>query len=292
MMLTCLAASTLIPREGRLSQRYMLACAALVAAVLAVFVLRKPISDILIPTKVSLAVQLTGRHDLPSMLLGMAHRGVLWKLGQEGQRWASYFLPANLPQLLFLLTGLFALLRAAWQRRSQIAQTAERLWLAVGWLVGVLTLTITDPHFTATHLIPLIALGYVMAGVGWALLLQGSRQAVPLADPVPRPQPVLQRQGLLPLAVLALLALLLRAGQASFDVYQGIHQGVSRASVRSLLANVFPGTGVTWAVAPTSLWLYVPHGGRPVLVDDRSDPGVVGTALWQRVSVLVKKIRN
>jgi hypothetical protein len=33
--------------------------------------------------------------------------------------------------------------------------------------------------------------------------------------------------------------------------------------------------------------MYVPQSGRTVIVDQRSDPGVVNTALWQRVSVLV-----
>jgi hypothetical protein len=272
MMLTCVALSALIPTAGRLSRPYMLACATVVAATLAIFIFRKPIMDFLIPTKVSLGVQLSGRHDLPAMLLGMAHRGIGWKLAQERERWMSYFLPGNLPQLFFLLTGLFALLRAAWRRRAQLA---ERLWLPLGWLVGVLTLTVTDPHFTNTHLIPMIALGYVMAGVGWALLLEGS------------PQRVARPQAVLALAVLVFLGLGLRTAQASIDVYQGTHQGVSRAAVRSLLAKVFPGTGVTWAIGPTSIWLYVPPHGTPVVVDDRDDPGVIGTPLWKRVSVLV-----
>ncbi|HEV7138434.1 MAG TPA: hypothetical protein VGN43_17490, partial [Steroidobacteraceae bacterium] len=43
----------------------------------------------------------------------------------------------------------------------------------------------------------------------------------------------------------------------------------------------------TWAVGPTSIWLYVPQRGTPVIIDDRADPGVVKTALWNRVSVLV-----
>lgn len=272
MMLTCLAMSALIPREGRLSKPYMLACVVVVAAVLVVFALRKPIADVLIPTSVPLSVQLTGRHDLPGMLLGMAHHGVDWKLAQERERWASYFLPGNLPQLLFLLTGLFLLLRAAWEHRLE---RVERLWLPVGWLAGILTLTVTDPHFVSTHLIPLIAMGYVMAGVGWALLFEGARQAV------------VRRQALLALAVLAFLAFGLRTAQAAYDVHQGIGQGVSRTAVRALLAEVFPGTGVTWAVGPTSLWLYAPQHGRTVLIDDRDDPSVIGTPLWKRVSVLI-----
>jgi Dolichyl-phosphate-mannose-protein mannosyltransferase len=271
MMLTCVAVSALIPTGGRLSKPYMLACVTLVAVTLGVFILRKPIADVLIPTKVSAAVQATGRHDLPAMLLGMAHRGVAWKLAQERQRWTTYFLAGNLPQLLFLLTGLIALLRAAWLRRSEMA---ERLWLPAGWLAGIAVITVTDPHFVSTHLIPLVAMGYVMAGVGWALLLD-DRQAV------------LRTQGMLALAVLACLGLGLRTAQASFDVYQGIHQGVSRASVRRLLVKAFPGTGVTWAVGPTSIWMYVPQSGRTVIVDDRSDPGIVKTALWQRMSLLV-----
>jgi hypothetical protein len=275
MMLTCVALSALISVHGRLSKPYMLACAAVVAATLIIFIARKPIMDVLIPTRVSLGVQLSGRHDLPAMLLGMAHRGVGWKLAQERGRWSSYFVPGNLPQLFFLLIGLFALLRAGWGRRAQMAQ---RLWLPVGWIVGVLTLTVTDPHFTNTHLIPIIALGYVMAGVGWALLLEGSWQSVP------------GERGALVLTLLAFLAFLglgLRTAQAAIDIHQGPHEGVSPAAVRGFLAKVFPGSGVTWAVAPTSLWLYVPEHGTPVLVDDRDDPGVVGTALWKRVSVLV-----
>lgn len=272
MMLTCVAICALIPVEGRLSKPYMLAAATLAGVTLAVFIVRKPIMDVLIPTRVPLGIQLTGRHDLPAMLLGMAHRGVGWKLAQERERWKSYFFPGNLPQLLFLVSGFFALLRAAWRERPQLAQ---RLWLPVGWLVGILTLTVTDPHFTDTHLIPIIALGYVMAGVGWALWLQGSRPLVP------------RRQAVLALAVLAFLGLGLRTGQAAIDVRQGTQQGVSRAAVRRLLAKAFPGSGVTWAIAPTSAWLYVPQHGTPVLVDDRDDPGVVRTPLWKRVSVLV-----
>jgi hypothetical protein len=272
MMLTCIAVSALIPVQGRPSRPYMLACAALIAATLTVFIFRKPISDILIPSRVSLTVQLTGRHDLPGLLLGMAHRGVAWKLARERERWATYFLPGNLPQLLFLLIGLFCLLRAAWRRGSGIA---ERLWLPAGWLVGVLALTVTDPHFTDTHVIPLVAMGYVMAGVGWAPLLEGSRQSRP------------RTQAVLGLAVLAFLGLGLRTAQAALDVRQGLDQGVSRAAVRSLLARVFPGSGVTWAVAPTSIWIYAPQQGRTVLIDERDDPGIVKTALWKRVSVLL-----
>jgi hypothetical protein len=176
------------------------------------------------------------------------------------------------PQNLFLLTGFIALLRAAWRRRSQ---WAELLYLPAGWLVGVLALTVTDPHFTDTHLIPIIVMGYVMAGVGWGLLLEGSRK------------PAAATQAVLGLAVLAFLGLGLRTAQAAIDVRQGTAQGVSRAAVRSLLAKVFPGAGVTWAIAPTSLWLYVPPRGTPVLVDDRDDPGVIRTTLWNKVSVLV-----
>ena len=202
----------------------------------------------------------------------MAHRGLAWKLAQERERWTGYFLPGNLPQLLFLIAGFFALLRAAWQSRAQLA---ERIWLPAGWLVGVLVLTVSDPHFVPTHLIPVIAMGYVMAGVGWGLLLAGDGALVPA------------RQGMLALAVLATLAFGLRSAQAAFDVREGIHDGVTRAAVRSLLAKAFPGTGVTWAVGPTSIWLYVPQRGTPVIMDDRADPGIVKTALWNRVSVLV-----
>jgi hypothetical protein len=271
MMLTCLAVSALMPVGGRLSKPYMLACVTLAAVTLGVFILRKPIADFLIPTKVSPAVQATGLHDLPAMVLGMAHRGVAWKLAQERRRWTTYFLAGNLPQLFFLLTGLFALLRAAWRRRSQ---RAERLWLPAGWVAGIAVLTVTDPHFVSTHLIPLIAMGYVMAGVGWALLLDDRK-------------PALATQGVLALAVLAFLGIGLRTAQASVDVYQGIHQGVSRSTVRSLLTKVFPGSGVTWAVGPTSIWMYLPQTGRTVIVDERSDPGIVRTALWRRMSILV-----
>lgn len=274
MLLTCLAVSALVPVGGRISRRYLLACAMVVAGMVAVFYFRKPILAVLIPTQVPLVYLLKGRHDMSALLLGMAERGIVWKLAEERQRWSSYFLPDNLPQLIFLLTGLVLVLRAAWR---SAAERAERLWLPVGWIVGILTLTATDPHFTPTHLIPLIALGYVMAGVGWAPLLEGSgpqRAAV-------------RSRAVAGLAVLAFLGFGLRTAQASYDAYQGIHTGVSAAAVRRLMAKAFPGTGVTWAVGPTSIWLYVPRGGRPVIMDKRSDPGVVKTALWNRVSVLV-----
>jgi hypothetical protein len=272
MMLTCVALSALIPQAGRLSRRYIVACAAVAAIVLTVFIVRKPIMDVLIPTRVPLADQLAGRHDLPAMLLAMAHRGVGWKLARERGRWARYFLPGNVPQLLFLLIGLYALLRGAWRRR---AQAAEELWLPAGWIVGILAVTILDPHFTPTHLIPLVTLGYVMAGVGWALLLEA------------RAAPSRRTSAVVALAFLAFLGLGLRAAQAAVDVHQGIREGVSRPAVRALMAKAFPGTGVTWAVAPTSMWLYAPRRGTPVLLDERADPGVIHTALWKRVSVLI-----
>jgi hypothetical protein len=275
MMLTCIGMTAVMPAGGRFSRPYRLACAALIAATLAIFIFRQPILNVLIPSKVPHALQSGGRLDMPHLLLGVAHRGMAWKLDQERRRWMSYFLPGDLPQLLFLLTGLFSLLRAALQRTGWV----ERLWLPVGWIVGILALTVTDPHFTLTHLIPLVALGYVMAGVGWALLLEGVLEAS-------RPR-IPRARAMLALAVLAFLGLGLRTAQASFDVYQGIHQGVSRAAVRNLLAKVFPGTGVTWAVGPTSIWLYVPQGGRQVILDERADPGVVQTALWHRVSILI-----
>ena len=272
MMLTCVGMSALIPTGGRLSRRYMLACATLAAATLAIFIFRKPILDVLIPSKVPLALQLGRRHDLPAMLKGVAERGAIWKLGRERERWMGYFLPGNLAQLVFLSTGLLCLLPVAWQRASGMAQ---RLWLPVGWLAGILTLTVTDPHFTPTHLIPLIALGYVMAGTGWGLLLEASPRSLPPAA------------GMRALAVLALLAFGLRTAQAAIDLDRGAHQGVSRAAVRRLLARTFPGTGVTWAVGPTSIWLYVPGSGRPVIVDERDDPAVIRSALWNRMKVLV-----
>jgi hypothetical protein len=271
-LLTALIVAALIPVAGRVSKPLLIACASLAVATIAVFLLRKPIMNVLIPSHVPVADQLTGRHDMSALLLGLARRGIAWKLRAEGGRWVSYFLPGNLPQLVFLLTGFFALLRAAWQRRLE---WPHWLWLPIGWIAGVLLLTVTDPHFTSTHLISLIALGYVMAGLGWARLLDEARPAA------------LRRHAVLALAVLAFLGFGLRAAQAAYDVSQGIHQGVSRASVRRLLAKAFPGTGVTWAVGPTSIWLYVPSGGRPVIVDDRSDPGIIRTALWQRMSVLV-----
>jgi hypothetical protein len=273
MMLTCISLSSLIPARGRLSRQYMLAAAALFAAVLAVFILRQPIRDALIPSRVPLALQMKGRLDMQALLLGVAHRGVVWKLAAEGRRWTGYFLPGNVPQLLFLLTGLSLMLRAAYRRPP--AEWAERLWLPVGWVVGIVTLAVADPHLTPTHLIPLIALGYVMAGVGWAPWL---------AAPGPASRPV---AALPALAALSLLAFALRTAQAAFDVQRGLHEGVSRAAVRSLLAKAFPGSGVTWAVGPTSIWLYLPQGGRPVILDERSDPAFPQAALWSRVSVLV-----
>jgi hypothetical protein len=273
MLLIGAGMTALIPRGARLSRPYLLVCALLFAATLAVFVLREPIRDLLIPSRVPAVLQQKGRLDMQALLLGVAHRGMAWKLAEEWRRWMGYFLPGNLPQLLFLLTGLLLLVRAAWRRETG---RAELLWLPAGWIAGIIALAAIDPHLTPTHLIPLIVLGYVMAGVGWARWLEADDGA-----------PAGRARGLLALAVLAFLVFGLRTAQASFDAYQGAHQGVTPAAVRGLLARVFPGTGVTWAFAPTSLWLYVPHGGRPVLIDERNDPGIIHKPLWNRVSVLV-----
>lgn len=272
MLLTCLAVLALIPDAGRLSRSRLLAAALIAGGVLAVFLLRQPILDALIPSKVPLALQVSGRHDLPVLLEHVAHRGLGWKVVKEAHRWSGYFAGANLAQLFFLAGGLLLLLRGAWQRRLT---SKEQLCLAVGWIVGVLVLTLTDPHFTPTHMIPLIALGYVMAGVGWAM---------PLAEPSS------SRAGgraMVALCVLSALAFGLKAAEAGSEIYRGTHQHVGGAEVRALLARAFPATGVTWAVGPTSIWLYAPQGGTPVILDERSHPGIVHAPVWNRVGVLV-----
>jgi hypothetical protein len=271
MLLTCLAILALIPDEGRLSRSRLLAAALIAGGVLAVFFLRQPILDVLIPSKVPLALQVSGRHDLPVLLEHVAHRGVGWKVAKEAHRWSGYFAGANLAQLLFLAGGLLLLLGRAWRRRL----TSEQLCLPAGWIVGVLVLTFTDPHFTPTHLIPLIALGYVMAGVGWAM---------PLARPAAAPA---HGRAMVALCVLSALAFGLKSAEAVSEIYRGTHQHVGGSEVRALLAKAFPKTGVTWAVGPTSIWLYAPRGGTPVILDERSDPGIVRTQLWKRVGVLV-----
>jgi len=276
MLLSCLATFAFIPDDGRFSRSHMLAAALIAGGVLAVFLLRQPILDVLIPSRVPVTLQVSGRHDLPVLLEQVAHRGVGWKVMKEAHRWSGYFAGANFAHLLFLAGGLLLLLWRAWQRRLT---SKEQLCLAVGWVVGVLVLTFTDPHFTPTHMIPLIALGYVMAGVGWAM---------PLCEPdAPRAAARAHARAMMALCVLAALAFALKAAEAASEIYRGTRQHVGGAEVRALLAKAFPATGVTWTVGPTSIWLYAPHGGTPVILDERSDPGIVHSQLWKRVGVLV-----
>lgn len=272
MLVTCFVVLALTPDHGRLSRRRILAAALTAGGVLAVFLLRQPIMNALIPSKVPVAMQVPGRHDLPLMLEHMAHHGLEWKMFAEGRRWAGYFAGANLAQLLFLAGGALAILRGAWRRALT---SREQVYLPIGWLAGMLTLTLTDPHFTPTHMIPLISLGYVMAGVGWAMLLGEAR-----------PWPA-RSQGTVALCALAFLAVGIKSAEAAGDVYRGSHQHIGAAEVRGLLERAIPAEGVTWAVGPTSIWLYAPQTGEPVILDERSDPGIIDTGLWQRVSVLI-----
>lgn len=272
MLVTCFVVLALIPDHGGLSRRRILAAALTVGGVLAVFLLRQQIMNALIPSRVPVAMQMPGRHDLPLLLEHMAHRGLEWKILAEEHRWAGYFAGANLAQLLFLAGGVLAIVRGAWRG---VLTSREQVYLPLGWLAGVLALTVTDPHFTPTHMIPLISLGYVTAGVGWAMLLEETHSF-----------PARSR-GMLALCALAFLALGIKTAEAAGDIYRGSRQHIGPSEVRGLLARAIPAAGVTWAVGPTSIWLYAPQTGEPVILDERSDPGIIDSGLWQRVSVLI-----
>lgn len=271
MLLTCIGLLGLASVHGAKRSSGVLLCAAVILGALAVFALRQPILDVLVPTHVPLSLELTGRHDLIESLREMYGHGLAWKAREELHRWTSYFLPGNLGQFLFLCSGLIVL--ATKTRQSAPSQTIKRM-LLLGWIVGMLSLTLLDSHFTFAHLIPLVCLGYALAGIGWAGVFQVARE-----DGGLRWVPTL--------FAIVVITLGLKVAQAANVLNKGMHEGVSRQAVRALLEQALPAQGVTWVIAPTSVWLYAPSGGTPVLIDRREDTSALKSAIGKRVSVLI-----
>lgn len=248
-----------------------LAAALLIVAAVAVVVFRQSILDALVPTHVPLEVELPGRHNLVAALKGIADRGAVAKMLQEAGRWRDYFLRAELAQLFFLAIGCYGVVSSG---VSSAGDRVSRTMLLAGWCVGIITISCLDPHTTESHLIPLVSLGYVVAGIGWARVLDYPRAAA-------------RSKAVAAMVAIAAMVFGLKSAQAVRDVRKGLTQDVSGESVRALVERTLPTSAEAWVVGPASVWLYSPANARCVVIDRRDDPAVVNTELWRHVGVLI-----
>jgi hypothetical protein len=243
----------------------------LIVASAAVVAFRQTILDVLVPTQVPLEVEVLGRHNLVADLHAILSRGVVDKAVQEGERWREYFRSTNFAQVLFLVTGIYGvILRGNPATGDKILRTM----LLAGWLVGVIAITCLDSHSTPSHLISLVALGYVIAGIGWARLL----------DDVGRAE---RSRAVAALVSIGVMIFVLKSVQAIYVISNGVTQDVSGEAVRALAKHVLPTSGDPWVIGPTSIWLYAPADARCIVVDKREDPSVIQTKLWKHVAVLI-----
>lgn len=243
----------------------------LIAIALAAVLFRQPIVDVLIPTHVPLEFEKIGRHDMAQRWHEMLDAGVLVKVTHELERWKGYFANANIAQFAFLITGLAGLVAPG----DGNPKRGFHLNLLAGWIAGVALISLLDPHFTSTHMIPLVSLGYAYAGIGWGRWLERGFASMRGA-----PQILL--------AALCCLGMIVKSAEAVHLVHKGAANGVTHAEITELLSRALPPTpGTLWAFAPTSIWLYLPSGGTTVLVDQRGKRNYLDSEAWPRISVLI-----
>ncbi|MCB1506691.1 MAG: hypothetical protein KDJ47_17125 [Hyphomicrobiaceae bacterium] len=236
-----------------------LAILLLPAAVMCVtFLVRQPILDWLVPTSVPASVEALGQHSLVQKLKEIVASGFTHKLSMEIARWAHQFHPANLAQLIALLSGVAI---AVWLVRS-VKDDAVRLafLLAAGVVSGAVVMFAVDPHHTSGHALVLAVVGYSAAAIAVARArihaTLAARYAVPAA------------------VALLLLAAGLKLVHAGIIEARYARAGISTAQLTSALesaitetAAAFPGSAVRIEGA-SEIWPYLTHRGERIEIVD------------------------
>ena len=222
----------------------------------ALFLLRQPILDWLVPTTASAEIEAIGQHSLVDKVKGIIAGGFGKKAAMEWGRWAHQFHAANLAHLLALVAGLTA--AAALLRRTEDAAVRVALCLFGGFLTGAVVMFAVDPHHTSGHAMVLAVIGYVAGGIAVARLRElGSEQWRVVAGV---------------LALLSLTAALKVAHTGIIYKRYAMH-GISTATITSALENaigkVKTDTGDPVRVeGATEIWPYLTHRGERIEITD------------------------
>lgn len=235
------------------------------------FSFRHLLFDFFIPTSISPDIV---SFDLWSKLRQVYAAGISAKLIKEFYRWVDYFFISNAMHLIVLASGLaigsWAILNETKKEYRLIASTI------IGFFAAAATITVLDPHFTSSHLVPVVCLGYVAAAPGLGHALCNNRK--------------MSFGWIIIGVILAMVAL--KVVHGGKILINSIRDGVSNNAVEQLMKKTSQvllqkGYPQNLVIAPTSLWLYMPHTTSIVLQDTRSKPITASSPLWKGVSGLI-----
>lgn len=225
------------------ADRTTLVWAGLAAVMMAaLFLLRQPLMDVLVPTTVPVEIEKAGQHSLLDKLKENFNFGLVLKLKMEWERWSTQFNPLNLAQLAFVLAGatlgLKAFLRGG-------ASFATRFGLAVLAALGASAIFMfaVNPHHTPGHALVLAVLGYA----GAAVALNGARESF--------------SAGAVQLAAyctgLLLLAAALKLVHSGYTYLSYARHGISNVAIESALDETVPKDGAVKLLGASELWPYL-----------------------------------
>jgi hypothetical protein len=233
---------------------YRLSVAVLIGALLlASFLLKQHLLDVLIPTQVPLGVEDRFRHHLADELQSIRLGGPMAKLAMELTRWSQYFFRANTVHFLFTLVGLFFAVKVI-RKSPYDLPTTLAVSLVVGALSAAIALLVTDSHTMIQHALVVAVLIYA----GCAIMLAMAQRAS-LLDATRLRQVVFYT-----LAAGALL----NCGTA-FHVYRQYHDAqISNAAQAAFLLDTLPRSGDLKIIAPTEIWPLLTARRQPLLIID------------------------
>jgi hypothetical protein len=227
--------------------------AAIMLIFVTVFFLRQSILDVIIPTRVPEALEISYRHNLVQELSKIVHAGFGAKLGMEFNRWSEYFFIGNSGHFIFFVATL-AIAGISFARRKGDIQTDLAFSLIGGFFGAVVTMLCLDSHRMNEHALVVSVLGYLACV---AVLGMATRNRV-LSD---------SRAYTLCLAVL-LLACALNAGH-SYKIYSNYGAfNVSNSSIQKAILSVIPANGDVEVIGPTEIWPYLTPRKQPLLLID------------------------
>jgi hypothetical protein len=236
----------------------------------AAFLWRLQIFDVLIPTRVPAEFQEAVRYDYLSKVFGAYADGVGAKLHRELLRWLDYIFVTNALHGLVIIGGL----ALTWRGRSTAQAGSagiESVAIVAAFAAALLTSTILNPHIAPGQLLSLVCIGYVAAAPGVAAVL--ARRDARLVG------------AMVVSMILGIAAL--RAAHAT-NTYIGHREaGISIASVEALMRDTVTAASDQMAIAPTTVWPYIPGDASVVLMDERSRPWPATSSKWHGVSLLV-----
>jgi hypothetical protein len=256
-----LACYVVLGRDRAGSARRRSIALLIVLLLIAVFFLRQPILDHIIPTKVPEGLEIPYRHVIADELRGIIDHGLVAKLTMEATRWREYFFVANTGHFIFLVLGLVVAARLALRtlppaktRPPYDIKVIQALSLSAGFVVGFGTIFVFDSHTMTQHALVIAVLGYL----GSVASLGAAEQASLIS------KTRLVQIGCLLLGVGAVLNI-----AHSFSLYrQYAAFGMSNPRAEAAILDALPKQGDIRIIGPTEIWPYLATRRQPLLLFD------------------------